>query len=473
MDPLAVLLFMGTVGLIGVGRYVWVHHRWGEVALVVGQQTGLPVVAGWRGVGLDRVEGERGGSRVVLRHAGSRPARPGEAGWRLFGLKRKVDFAEVTVTLPFDPGFAFKAEPTPVVRMLLRADPEVGDAGFDEAVRLSGDETAMRAALDAPTRAAVLGWVRVGGELVGRRLRVKWVHGHDAIEAGRRVEQALAVAAALRTQGTARARLAALVTDEAAVGVRRAALGFLLAQHGHAVETKRAARAALADGDDVVRLLGGRALGDEGVEALAGLLTSVSTRVAVGAAEALGGSAAGRAVLMRRLGGLSGAVRAAAVAALREQASLGGELSMVGAVGGLAVVDRAARVGRLAGARSAEAPREGGDEGGGDGDGAVPQHEVAHRGVVAREAERDEAEQADADAEQAGGGGVAAQQAAAEGEQHDDERERDGGAGAEAARAVPEGAGRGGEARGDEREADEAGDDADRRQQAQAAAVTE
>lgn len=471
MDLAAVLLFMGTVGLIGIGRYVWVHHRWGELALVVGQETRLPVVAGWRGVGLDRVEGERGGCRVALRHAGSRPARPGEAGWRLFGMKRKVDFAEVTVTLPFEPGFEFKAEPTPLVRMVLRADAEVGEAGFDEAVRLGGDETAMRAALDAPTRAAVLDWVRVGGELVGRRLRVKWVHGHDADEAVRRVEQALAVAAALRTQGTARARLAALVSDERVAGVRRAALAFLLAQHGHAAEARQAARVALGDGDDAVRLLGARALGDEGVEALAGLLTSASSRIAVEAAEALGASAAGRSVLMRRLAGLSGPTRAAAVAALRERASLGGELAVVGEVGGLAVVDGSARAGRLA--ASARAPDEGRDERGGERDGAVPEHEVGHRAVVAGEAERDEAEQADADAEEAGGRGVAAQQAAAEGEQDDDERERDDGAGAEAGGAVPERARRRREAGGDDREADEAGGDPERRQHAQAAPVAE
>lgn len=415
MDPAAVLLFMGTVGLIGVGRYVWVHHRWGELALVVGQETRLPVVAGWRGVGLDRVEGERGGCRVALRHAGSRPVRPGEPGWRLFGMKRKVDFAEVTVTLPFAPGFEFKPEPTPLVRMVLRADAEVGEAGFDEAVRLGGDETAMRAALDAPTRAAVLDWVRIGGELVGRRLRVKWVHGHDANEAVRRVEQGLAVAAALRTQGTARARLAALVSDERMPGVRRAALAFLLAQHGHAAEARQAARVALGDGDDGVRLLGARALGDEGIAALAGLLTSASSRIAVEAAEALGESEAGRSVLMRRLAGLSGATRAAAVAALRDRASLGGQLAVVGGVaGGLAVVDRSAQAGRLTAAGSAWAPDQRGDERGGERDGAVPEHEVGHRAVVAGEAQRDEAEQPHADAEQAGGRGVAAQQAAAE-----------------------------------------------------------
>lgn len=340
MDPLAVVLFMAIAAFIGIGRYVWAHRRWRNMMEAAGALLGMPVVPVWGGIGLDELRVERDGAAVRLRAVRVWPLPSGDGG-RRFMQRKGSDHLDLDVALAHDPEVGFTPEPARVVRLVLGRDLETGDVGFDEAVRVTGNATALRALLDGRTREAIRTFVVCGGRLEGRHLRLVWAHGYNVDRLVAYVEAALAVAARLRPAGTARARLAAIARADAVPAVRARVLDFMREAHAHAPETEAAALALLGDPDPAVRLAAARGAGEAGIEALAGLVLEAPEAVQVGAVEALAASEAGRAALLRCLPRLAGAARAAAVAALRSGAALVGGLAVVGAEagGGLSVVE--------------------------------------------------------------------------------------------------------------------------------------
>ncbi|MCB9543318.1 MAG: hypothetical protein H6703_12840 [Myxococcales bacterium] len=339
MDPLAVALFMSIAAFIGIGRYVWAHRRWRNMMEAAGALLGMPVEQSWGGIGLDELRATRGEATVRLRAVRVWPLPRGDGGRRLMQRKGS-DHLDLDVQLAHDPGVAFAPEPARVVRLVMGRDLESGDVGFDEAVRLTGNATALRSLLDHRTRDVIRAFVACGGRLEGRHLRLVWAHAYNVDRLVTSVEAALAVAGRLRPSGTARARLAAIARTDPLPAVRARVVDFMREAHAHAAETEAAALALLGDPDAAVRLAAARAAGDAGLGVLEALLAEAAASVQLGAVEALAASEVGRAVLMRRLAELSGAARAAAVAALRSDAARVGGLAVVGdAGGGLSVVE--------------------------------------------------------------------------------------------------------------------------------------
>lgn len=377
MDPLAVLLFMAIATFIGIGRYVWAHHRWREMMHVIAEQTGLDVIPKWRGIGLDELSGQWSGATVSVKALRTLPLPRIDGAPPLLPRRKGSDHLELEVTLPADPMVTFGPEPPQIMRLVMGRDTETGDAPFDEAVRLTGNPTALRALLDHRTRQAMRAFVTHGGRGEARRLRLVWRHGYDIVRAAEHITAARTLAERLRPPGTARARLAAIAREDPIATVRARVLSLLVEQHAHTAEAATAALALLGDPAPAVRLVAARAAGDAGVAVLDALVgegsagedakadgmadaravakadgtalakadgkpdakaDAVPDPVRIGAIEALGRTEPGRAVLMRRLPTLTGLLRSAAVATLRETTTLAGGLAVVGdAAGGLSL----------------------------------------------------------------------------------------------------------------------------------------
>lgn len=364
MDPLAVMLFMAIATFIGIGRYVWAHHRWRAMMQAIADQTGLDATPKWTGIGLDELSGQWSGATVWIKPLRTLPLPRIDGVPALFPRRKGSDHLELEVTLPADPMVAFGPEPPQIMRLVMGRDTETGDTPFDDAVRLTGNPTALRALLDHRTRQAMLAFVTHGGRGEARRLRLVWRHGYDIGRAAECITAARTLAERLRPPGTARARLAAIAREDPIAEVRARVLGLLVGQHAHTAEAATAALALLGDPAPAVRLVAARAAGEAGVAVLDALVgegggvggegvadatadakaepvagtdamadakaDAVPDPVRIGAIEALGRTELGRAVLMRRLPALSGLVRSAAVATLRETTTLAGGLAVVG-----------------------------------------------------------------------------------------------------------------------------------------------
>lgn len=265
-------------------------------------------------------------------------------------------------------------------------DHRTGDAAFDAAVQVGGHRPALAAALDAPTRQAVLDLVRLGGTVSSGKVSFEErKHEVDPERIRLLFAQLAAVATALAAQPTTD-RLVRNVREDPEPGVRRAALMAL-------VETDRArgrelAATLLDDPSPDLRFVAAAAVGDrdrvrsappevkvaaaaenpesvarllEGAGDEAGLLALLSggARVRVAACHALARSGTVHAVepllpLSRALLG-DGDVRQAATAAIAAiQGRLGaverGTLALADGAGELSVSEEAGAV-SLAAAR--------------------------------------------------------------------------------------------------------------------------
>jgi len=163
----------------------------------------------------------------------------------------------------------------------------VGDPGFDQTVKVQGDEAAALALLDQHTRSAFKSAVASGWSLEDGCWTLK-ARGRLSEELGSRIEVGLSLAELTKKgQSELPRRLLALVTHDAIPNVRRRALSYLVSQYASSSATQSALQAALRDGEPDVRLLAADRLGDLGVlDALVGSV-AVEPRVRVEALEAM------------------------------------------------------------------------------------------------------------------------------------------------------------------------------------------
>lgn len=323
------------VGLAFFAVQVWrIQSGWRSRLRTLAAARGWRVVPSRWPMGVPSVQGEVQGCRVTVempwRVPGRHDRQPSGLA-QVFGRRRERawDYAQVTVALELP--LRFEPEAGRIGRLVLGRDLELGDPSFDEAVRVGGDASRLRAAFDAETRWAVRLLVERGGAFDGQRLVLGWKHEDSALRDADAVDAALAATTALvRQEGTTRARLARIAAEDAKPGVRHGALACLIARHRGAPETAEAAQRALADADPAVRGAAAVHLDDRPtLEALLAPGPPMAVRVA--AVEALARSDAGLAVIRQVVARLDGEARAAAVAALK---SAGGV-----EVGGLALAE--------------------------------------------------------------------------------------------------------------------------------------
>lgn len=333
--PSSFVIVIAVVGVaVFVVRVVAIHRGWAT------RMTHLAATRGWRAqLGWLRrpsAVGEVDGCRVVVEMPWRIPDRHDRKGGllALFARRRESawDYARMTVTLPRALPLSFEPESTSSIgRLLSRRDLELGDPTFDDVVRLGGREAALRAAFDGPTRWAVRLLVERGGTFDGEALRLAWQHDDQTGRDAEAIDCALEASQRLQA-GTSPSpeRLAQIAADDPKPGVRRGALACLMRRSRAATATDAAIRRALTDDDPAMRLLAAGELGDQPtLEAL--VPPGHPPEVRVGAVEALGRTAEGRAFLRGVVARLDGEARAAAITALRAAGDV--------PVGGLALAE--------------------------------------------------------------------------------------------------------------------------------------